>query len=107
MDPSDYSFFEPTVHTYEPIAVTDSTAEVKGYAMQGTDNVESQSFMNWQSTSSPSSSRMKVKGVPVDATIVEASGHVMKTKLKGLDYDTEYNFVAFVKTTNGETFYGE
>ena len=107
MDPSDYSFFEPTVHTYEPIAVTDSTAEVKGYAMQGTDNVESQGFMNWQSTSSPSSSRMKVKDVPVDATIVEASGHVMKTKLKGLDYDTEYNFVAFVKTTNGETFYGE
>ena len=106
MDPSDYSFFEPTVHTYAPIAVTDSTAEVKGYAMQGTDDVASQGFMYWTNTS-PASSRMKANGVPEDATIVEVPGHVMKTTLAGLDYDTEYSFVAFVKTADGQTFYGE
>ena len=106
MDPSDYSFFEPTVHTYEPIAVTDSTAEVKGYAMQGTDDVASQGFMYWQTTS-PASSRMRANGAPEDATVVEVPGHVMKTTLAGLDYDTEYCFVAFVKTGNGAIFYGE
>ncbi len=106
MDPADYSFFEPTVHTYSPLAVTDSTAEVKGYAMQGTDDVTSQGFMYWENTPA-ASTRMKVKGVPVDAKVVEASGHVMKTTLGGLDYDTEYHFVAFVKTAGGETFYGE
>ena len=106
MDPSDYSFFEPTVHTYEPIAVTDSTAEVKGYAMQGTDDVASQGFMYWQNTS-PASSRMRANGAPEDATVVEVPGHVMKTTLAGLDYDTEYCFVAFVKTGNGAIFYGE
>ena len=106
MDPSDYSFFEPTVHTYEPIAVTDSTAEVKGYAMQGTDDVASQGFMYWQTTS-PASSRMRANGAPEDATVVEVPGHVMKTTLAGLEYDTEYCFVAFVKTGNGAIFYGE
>ena len=106
MDPSDYSFFEPTVHTYEPIAVTDSTAEVKGYAMQGTDDVASQGFMYWENTPS-ASSRRKVNGVPVDANVVEVPGHVMKTTLAGLDYNTEYCFVAFVKTGNGAIFYGE
>ena len=106
IDPSDYSYFEPTVHTYAALAVTDSTAEVKGYAMQGTDDVESQGFMYWEDTPS-ASSRRKVNGVPADATIVEVPGYVMKTTLEGLDYDTEYRFVAFIKTKNGETFYGE
>ena len=31
----------------------------------------------------------------------------MKTTLAGLEYDTEYCFVAFVKTGNGAIFYGE
>lgn len=103
MDPSDYSYFEPTVHTYAAIAVTDSTAEVKGYVMQGTDNVTTQGFMYWQNTPTPSSR----KKVPVDAVVVKVPGHVMKTTLGGLDYDTEYCFVAFVTTSEGETFYGE
>ncbi len=106
IDPSDYSYFEPTVHTYAALAVTDSTAEVKGYAMQGTDNVESQGIMYWENTPS-SSSRRKANGIPDDAKIVEVFSPVMKVTLSGLDYDTEYNFVAFVKTANGETFYGE
>ena len=106
MDPSDFSFFEPTVHTYAPIEVTDSTAEVKGYAMQGTDDVESQGFMYWENTPS-ASSRRNAKGIPTDATVVEVPGHVMKTTLSGLEYDTEYSFVAFVTTSEGETFYGE
>ena len=107
IDPSDYSYFEPTVHTYAALAVTDSTAEVKGYAMQGTDDVESQGIMYWENTPSLSSSRRKANGIPDNAKIVEVFSPVMKVTLSGLDYDTEYNFVAFVKTANGETFYGE
>ena len=41
IDPSDYSYFEPSVHTYSTISVTGNRAEVKGYAMRGTDNVTS------------------------------------------------------------------
>ena len=107
IDPSDYSYFEPTIHTYAALAVTDSTAEVKGYAMQGTDDVESQGFMYWENTPSPSSSRRKANGIPDEVKIVEVFSPMMKVTLNGLDYDTEYCFVAFIKTANGETFYGE
>ena len=50
---------------------------------------------------------MRANGAPDDATVVEVPGHVMKTTLAGLEYDTEYCFVAFVKTGNGTIFYGE
>ena len=106
IDPSDYSYFEPTVHTYAALAVTDNSAEVKGYAMQGTEDVESQGFMYWEETSSPSS-RRKANEVPANATIVEVFTPVMKATLNGLNYNTEYRFVAFVKTTGNKFFYGE
>ena len=31
----------------------------------------------------------------------------MSATLEGLDYDTEYCYMAFVTTSEGETFYGE
>ena len=55
IDPSDASYFEPTVHTYKTISVEDNTAEVKGFVMQGSDDVESQGFVYWENT--PASAR--------------------------------------------------
>ena len=110
MDPSDYSYFEPTVHTYEPLAVTDQSAEVKGYAMRGTEDVTSQGFMCWKKASpqpSPIARGKRASAISDDVIVVEVQGHVMKTTLEGLDYDTEYCVVAFVKTADGEMFYGE
>ena len=106
MDPSDYSYFEPTVHTYAAINVQGNRAEVKGYAMRGTDNVTSQGFMYWAG-GSPSSSRMKAGGVPSSAKTVLASGNVMIATLEDLEYEQAYSYVAFVTTSEGETFYGE
>ena len=106
MDPSDYSYFEPTVHTYTTINVTGNQAEVKGYAMRGTDNVTSQGFMYWIGAS-PASLRMKVGGVPSSAKTVLSSGNVMTATLEDLEYETTYCYVAFVTTSEGETFYGE
>ena len=105
IDPTDYSYFEPTVHTYATIIVTGNNARVKGYAMRGTDNVSSQGFMYW-STGAASSRRM-ANGVPADAKTVLASGNVMTATLENLEYETEYCCVAFVSTSEGETFYGE
>ena len=105
IDPSNASYFEPTVHTYSTITVTGNSVEVKGYAMQGTDNVTSQGFAYW--TTSSVSSRRKVNGIPDDATIVLVNGNVMTATLDNLEYDTEYCCVAFMTTSEGETFYGE
>ena len=106
LDPSDYSYFEPTVHTYATINVQGNSAEVKGYAMRGTDRVTSQGFMYWKASSSYSL-RKKVPSIPSDAVTVEASGNVMTAVFENLDYETQYCYVAFVKTEENETFFGE
>ena len=105
IDPTDISYFDPTVHTYSTINLIGNTAEVMGYAMRGTDNITSQGFMYWNTGTA--SSRRNANGIPSDAKTVLASGNVMSATLDNLDYDTEYCYVAFVTTSEGETFYGE
>lgn len=105
IDPTNTSYFEPTVHTYAQINVTGNRAEVKGYAMRGTDNVTSQGFMYWPSSTSVS--LRKRASVPGGAMVVNASGYVMTATLEDLEYEATYNYVAFVTTSEGETFYGE
>ena len=76
--------------------------------MRGSDNVTSQGFMYWKASSG---ARAEVGSsnvtVPKDATAVEVKGNVMTTTLEGLDYESTYCYVAFVTTSEGETFYGE
>ena len=109
LDPSDFSYFDPTVHTYNKIRVNGNVATVKGYAQRGTDNIVSQGFKYWISTASVKGEdgAQYAPSVPRDAQTVEASGTVMEAELTGLSYQTTYHYVAFVTTSEGETFYGE
>jgi len=107
LDPTNTSFFEPTVHTYANVSVQGNQAEVKGYAMRGSDNVASQGFFYWQQ---PAGARAEAPGsvsVPKNAMKAEANGNIMTTTLEGLDYLTTYCYVAFMTTSEGDTFYGE
>ena len=106
IDPTNTNYFEPTVHTYASINITGNRAEVKGYAMRGTDNVTSQGFMYWKNTSSYSL-RKKAASIPSDAVTIEVKGNVMTAALEDLDYETTYCYVAFATTSEGETFFGE
>ena len=103
IDPTNTSYFEPTVHTYAKLVIEGNTAEVRGYAQRGTDNVTSQGFMYWKSGNGVKGNRQ----VPADAQKVEANGTVMEASLTGLSYETTYTYVAYVTTSEGETFYGE
>ncbi|MBR6046885.1 MAG: leucine-rich repeat protein [Bacteroidaceae bacterium] len=96
IDPTNTSYFEPTVHTYDKIEVNGNRARVKGYAMRGSDNIVSQGFRYWRSTESASRAKQ-----------VEADGQVMSIELRGLDYHTTYRVVAFVTTSEGKTYYGK
>ena len=109
IDPSNTSYFEPTVHTYSKIQIQGNTALVKGYALRGTDNVVVQGFKYWKTVAGAKAANYAPNriAVPNDAKTVEATGLVMTANLKDLDYDTEYCYVAFVTTSEGETFYGE
>ena len=107
LDPSNTSYFEPTVHTYASVAVKGNQAEVKGYAMRGSDNVTSQGFMYWRQAASARAKAGSNVTVPKDALTIEAKGNIMTATLEGLDYETTYCYVAFMTTSEGETFYGE
>ena len=96
IDPTNTSYFEPTVHTYDKVEVNGNRARVKGYAMRGSDNIVSQGFRYWRSTESASRAKQ-----------VEADGQVMSIELKGLDYHTTYRVVAFVTTSEVKTYYGK
>ena len=109
IDPSDASYFEPSVHTYNTISVTDNTAELKGFVMEGSDDVESRGFMYWIASPQPSpkTGKLQAPSIPGNAVTVEASGNMMVASVDNLEFETEYCYVAFVKTSRNETFYGE
>ena len=110
IDPTNTSYFEPTVHTYAAITIEGNTALVKGYALRGTDNITVQGFKYWKNASGARGgdhAPLLASAIPADAQTVEAEGYVMEASLTGLDFNSEYCYVAFVKTSEGETFYGE
>ena len=109
LDPTNTSYFEATVHTYDQITIEGNTALVKGYALRGTDAIKVQGFVYWKKVSGTRSQGgpLYASSVPSDAKIVEAKGQVMTATLSDLDYSSEYCYMAFVTTTEGDTFYGE
>lgn len=102
-DPSDFSYFEPTVKTYPVQNVSESTATLKGYVLPGTDNILVQGFQYWKN------GRKNIKGsTPVESEImiVKGTGQLMTVTLDNLEEATQYTFRVFVETEAGVT-YGE
>ena len=104
IDPSNTSYFKPTVHTYETVSVDENTAMLKGYAMQGTDDITEQGFEYWVDATASA----KAWGAPADSDVktVTATGQRMIVTLTDLQPGTTYGFRAYVKTASGTT-YGE
>ena len=114
IDPTNTSYFEPTVHTYANVSVNGNSAEVKGYVQRGTDNVVSKGFAYWEQSQGVKSREAMsapsmISSLPSNAKTVEISGsqQVMTTTISNLEYETTYCYVAFVRTSEGDTFYGE
>ena len=115
IDPTNTSYFEPTVHTYAKINVDGNSAQLSGYVQRGSDEVRRQGFMYWISESGArvaadaglDSRALAASAVPSSAKTIEAEGRVMEVELTGLKPNTTYAYVAFVTTVEGETFYGK
>lgn len=104
-DPSDFSYFVPTVRTYESVAAEADHAEVKGYVLAGTDEVVSRGFEYWIET--PAQAKPGVRAAAEVKTVtVNAEGQVFTAVLPGLHPDTQYRYRSFAKTAK-ETTYGE
>ena len=114
IDPTNTSYFEPTVHTYANVSVNGNSAEVKGYVQRGTDNVVSKGFAYWKQSQGVKAREAMaapsmISSMPSNAKTIEVSGsqQVMTASLSNLEYETTYCYVAFVRTSEGDTFYGE
>lgn len=106
-DQTDFSYFEPTVHTYNATDITYNSAKLKGYVMQGTDDVTNQGFEYWKASSSAANAMVAYAPAATDnVTTVVATGQVMTVKLENLLPSTTYCCRAFVTTASG-TIYGE
>ena len=105
IDTDDYSYFEPTVKTGD-VEVSDSYVTVKGYALQGTEDIEDQGFEYWVSGSSAKSSRVSSKASDGGVTRVTVDGQKMTATLTGLLSGTTYEIRAYATTASGTT-YGE
>jgi len=103
-DPTDFSYFEPTVHTYPVQGVTNNEATVRGYALAGTDPIISQGFQYWKAPGA-AESRMKAPSADKIYT-VQANGQIMTATLTDLEPGTEYVLRSYVETAAGYT-YGE
>ena len=106
IDPTDASYFEPTVHTYAmPTSPTGNQVQVRGYVMTGTDEVTEQGFEYWFNSDPKAPSR--IPAATSDSIYrVTASGQVMTAVLKDLAYSTTYTCRAYA-VADGKTYYGE
>ena len=93
-DPSDFSYFEPTVRTQ-------TSATVRGYVMPGTENIKRQGFQYWKT-----GGRKVRANVPSGSDIitVDGSGQVMTITFDDLEPGTDYAFRVFVETDAGYTY---
>lgn len=97
-DPSEFSYFEPTVHTYANVVVDGNKATLNGYALQGSDDIRQQGFEYWLMA--------KTRAAGSNVIRVTATGQRMTVVLTGLESDATYAYRAFVTTDRGTT-YGE
>ena len=103
-DPSDFSYFEPTIRTYPVQDITENSATVRGYVMPGTDNITRQGVQYWKTAGN------KVRGkapAPSEITTVEATGQIMTVTLNDLEAATDYTFRVFVETESGYVYVEE
>ena len=118
IDPTNTSYFEPTVHTYADISTTGKVALIRGYVLNGTDKVTVQGFKYWKTANKGNSLDIAMEGdmqttaIPADAItktvdIVGSGQQLMNATLENLDYGSTYQCVAFATTAENETFYGE
>lgn len=104
-DPADFSYFEPTIRTYESTDITNNSAQLIAYILRGSDEIISQGFEYWPENSKIANKKGNVLQ-KANVNTVEGSGQLMKVEITGLTPQTKYYARAFAKTSNG-TEYGE
>ena len=105
-DPTDFSFFEPTVHTY-PAEPEENHATLRGYVLGGTDNILGQGFQYWiVPDGSQHAQRYQAPAADAGVMTVAADGQRMAVVISDLKPGTTYAYRAYAETASGVK-YGE
>ena len=108
-DPIDaYIDYEPVIYTYAPSLVNDSSAVIKGYALEGSSDFTEQGFEYW-AVSRVNNNAAPIHRLSQDAIgtvqTVQVTGISMQVTLTNLDPGTVYTYRTYAKT-NGQVIYG-
>ncbi len=104
-DPSDFSFMEPKVETYDAEDITATSATLRGYVLQGTDDILSQGFEYYAEDDHANARRVAAE-VSTENNTILAGGQSMTAQLSDLYPSLTYYCRAFATTERG-TQYGE
>ncbi len=97
-----YAFFDPEVHTKEPVALSDGKMILLLFCAEGTEEILEKGFELIKKAIESLGSRSDGE----DITKVIVSGNEMSATIEGLEPGTEYICRSYVKTASGTT-YGE
>ena len=96
-DPSDFSYFDPTVRSFDNPEIVQNNVTLYGYALGGSDAIISQGFQYWNN---------QTRSRNVDNVItVHANGQLMQATLRDLSVGN-YSYRAYIETSNG-FYYGD
>lgn len=97
-------FFDPTVRTYSPEILSETSAVLKGYALRGSDEIARQGFQYWSSWGAGAKDGSRAAGSNAKEVVV--NGQRISYTLSDLQPSTTYYYRTFVETASG-TVYGE
>lgn len=97
-DPSDFSYFDPTVRSFDNPKIEQNNVTLYGYALGGSDEIVSQGFEYWNNN------LIKSRGTD-NVITVQADGQIITATLNNLS-NGNYTFRAYVETSKGY-YYGE
>lgn len=103
-DPSDFSYFDPVIHSYDVSEITATSACLNGMMMPGSDEVLSQGFEIRRADSGKTVSLYSRMSDIVETIFTQ--GLRFKATAANLEPSTTYICRSFVKTSR-ETYYGE
>lgn len=102
-DPSDFSYYDPIVHTFSINKISDTQADLRGYALRGTDSILRQGFQYWCKNNSQTS---RASNPFTEIFTIEVDSQVMEITVYNLQSGSEYGVRAFAETTKG-LIYGD
>lgn len=104
IDPNDFSYFEPIIHTYPIQNVFENSAQAKALVLEGSEPFISQGFQYWKADEVVSMTEEYSQANNI--YFVEADGSNMVATLQNLESGTTYTVRPYVETVKGFV-YGE